>query len=261
MAEEPEKEELAEGTLISHLLELRNRLMRAMIAVIIVLIPCIYWQNTLFTFVSKPIREKLPKGATLIATGVMSPFFTPMKLAMFVSVFIAMPYILYQVWAFVAPGLYKQEKKFAIPLLVSSVFLFYLGVGFAYEFVFPTIFGYFAGATPQGVTWMADITQYLDFAMQMFFGFGLAFEVPIAVVLLVITGIVPLQKLKANRGYVLVGVFVVSAMVTPPDALSQCSMAIPMYLLYEGGLVMAAVMYNMRKKEAARRESDASGVS
>ena len=144
MAEEPEKENLAEGTLISHLLELRNRLMRAMIAVIIVLIPCIYWQNTLFTFVSKPIREKLPKGATLIATGVMSPFFTPMKLAMFVSVFIAMPYILYQVWAFVAPGLYKQEKKFAIPLLASSVFLFYLGVGFAYKFVFPTVFGYFA---------------------------------------------------------------------------------------------------------------------
>src|ERR1700761_9653382 len=205
MAEEPEKEDLAEGTLISHLLELRNRLMRALIVVVIVLVPCIYYQNRLFTFVAKPIREKLPKGATLIATGVMSPFITPLKLAMFVSIFIAMPYILYQVWAFVAPGLYKHEKRFAIPLLASSVVLFYLGVGFAYQIVFPHVFSYFAGTTPEGVTWMADITQYLDFAMQMFFGFGLAFEMPIAVVLLGIPGIVKLEKLKANRGYVLVG--------------------------------------------------------
>jgi sec-independent protein translocase protein TatC len=257
MAEEPRKENLAEGTLISHLLELRNRLMRALLAVIIALVPCVYYQNQLFTFISRPIREKLPKGATLIATGVMSPFITPLKLAMFTAVFIAMPVILYQVWAFVAPGLYKHEKRFAIPLLASSVLLFYLGVGFAYQFVFPTVFGYFAGATPVGVTWMADITQYLDFAMQMFFGFGLAFEVPIAVVLLVITGIVSLEKLKANRAYVVVGVFVVSAMVTPPDALSMCSMAVPMYLLYEGGLIMAAVMSNMRKKELERRESEA----
>lgn len=256
MAEEPEKEDLAEGTLISHLLELRNRLMRALIAVVIVLIPCIYYQNQLFTFVARPIREKLPKGATLIATGVMSPFITPLKLAMFVSVFIAMPYILYQVWAFVAPGLYKHEKRFAIPLLASSVVLFYLGVGFAYQIVFPHVFAYFAGSTPEGVTWMADITSYLDFAMQMFFAFGLAFEVPIAVVLLVITGIVRLEKLKANRGYVLVGVFIVSAMVTPPDALSQCVMAIPMYLLYEGGLIMAAILYNMRQKELARQEGN-----
>jgi sec-independent protein translocase protein TatC len=257
MAEEPRKENLAEGTLISHLLELRNRLMRALLAVIIALVPCVYYQNQLFTFISRPIREKLPKGATLIATGVMSPFITPLKLAMFTAVFIAMPVILYQVWAFVAPGLYKHEKRFAIPLLASSVLLFYLGVGFAYQFVFPTVFGYFAGATPVGVTWMADITQYLDFAMQMFFGFGLAFEVPIAVVLLVITGIVSLEKLKANRAYVVVGVFVVSAMVTPPDALSMCSMAVPMYLLYEGGLIMAAVMSNKRKKELERRESEA----
>jgi sec-independent protein translocase protein TatC len=257
MAEEPRKENLAEGTLISHLLELRNRLMRALIAVIIALIPCVYYQNRLFTIISRPIREKLPKDATLIATGVMSPFITPLKLAMFAAIFIAMPYILYQVWAFVAPGLYKHEKRFAIPLLASSVLLFYLGVGFAYEFVFPTVFGYFAGATPVGATWMPDITQYLDFAMQMFLGFGLAFEVPIAVVLLVITGIVSLEKLKANRSYVVVGVFVVAAMVTPPDALSMCSMAVPMYLLYEGGLIMAAVMSNMRKKELARRESEA----
>ncbi|HTY95047.1 MAG TPA: twin-arginine translocase subunit TatC [Steroidobacteraceae bacterium] len=257
MAEEPEKENLAEGTLISHLLELRNRLMRAMIAVVIVLIPCIYYQNRLFTFVAKPIRDKLPKGATLIATGVMSPFTIPLQLALFTAIFIAMPYVLYQVWSFVAPGLYKHEKRFAIPLLVSSVLLFYLGVGFAYEIVFPHVFSYFANTTPEGVTWMTDIASYLSFAIQIFFAFGLAFETPIAVVLLVLTGIVRIEKLKENRGYVLVGVFVVSAMVTPPDAISQCVMAIPMYLLYEGGLIMAAVLSNMRRKDLERREAGA----
>jgi sec-independent protein translocase protein TatC len=256
MAEEPEKENLAEGTLISHLLELRNRLMRAMIAWVIVLVPAIYYQNTLFTFVARPIREKLPAGATLIATGVMSPFTTPLKLAMFISLFVAMPYVLYQVWAFVAPGLYKHEKRFAIPLLVSSVVLFYLGVGFAFEIVFPHVFSYFANTTPEGVKWMADINSYLDFAMQIFFAFGLAFETPIAVVLLVLTGIVKLEKLKENRGYVLLGVFIVAAMVTPPDAISQCVMAFPMYLLYEGGMVMAAVLSNMRKKDLERREAE-----
>lgn len=254
MAEEPTKENLAEGTLISHLLELRNRLVRALIAVVIVLVPCVYFQNDLFTFIARPIREKLPKGVNLIATGVMSPFITPLKLAMFVSVFIAMPYILYQVWAFVAPGLYKREKRFAIPLLASSVLLFYVGVGFAYQVVFPVVFGAFASYTPTGVTWMADITSYLDFSMQMFFAFGLAFETPVAVVLLVLTGLVKLEKLKANRGYVLVGVFVVSAAVTPPDALSQCIMAVPMYMLYEGGLLMASMMLKMRGKDAETEE-------
>ena len=256
MAEEPPKEDLAEGTLISHLLELRNRLVRAMIAVIIVLVPCIYYQNRIFTFVSEPIREKLPKGVELIAIGVMTPFTVPLQLALLLAIFIAMPYILYQVWAFVAPGLYKHEKRFAIPLLVSSVLLFYLGIAFAYEIVFPHVFSYFASSTPVGVKWQADIASYLSFAMQIFFAFGLAFEVPIAVVLLVITGIVKLEKLKEHRGYVLVGVFVVSAMVTPPDAISQCVMAIPMYLLYEGGVIMAGIMYRMRQKDIARREAE-----
>jgi sec-independent protein translocase protein TatC len=256
MAEEPKKENLAEGTLISHLLELRNRLMRALIAVVILLVPCIYYQNKIFTFVSQPIRDKLPKGVQMIAIGVMSPFTVPLQLALFLSIFLAMPYILYQVWAFVAPGLYKHEKRFAIPLLVSSVVLFYLGIGFAYEVVFPHVFSYFASAAPAGVQWQADIASYLSFAMQIFFAFGLAFEVPIAVVLLVITGIVKIEKLKEHRGYVLVGVFIVSAMVTPPDAISQCVMAVPMYLLYEGGLIMAGIMYRMRQKDIARREAE-----
>jgi sec-independent protein translocase protein TatC len=258
MTEKPNHEDLAQGPLISHLLELRNRLMRAMIAVVIVLIPCVYYQNYIFSFVARPIREELPRGETLIATGVMTPFTVPLQLALFLAIFIAMPYILYQVWSFVAPGLYKHEKRFAIPLLVSSVLLFYLGVAFAYLVVFPHVFAYFAGTTPEGVKWQADIAQYLSFAMQIFFAFGLAFETPVAVVLLVITGIVSLDKLKSNRGYVLVGVFVVSAMVTPPDYISQCVMAIPMYLLYEGGLIMAAILHNMRKKDLARRESEPS---
>ena len=259
MADEEDKEKkenLSEGTLISHLLELRNRLMRAVIAVVIVLLPCVYYAQKIFTFVAAPIRAKLPKGATLIATGVMSPFFVPLKLAMFVAIFIAMPYILYQVWAFVAPGLYKHEKRFAIPLVASSVVLFYVGVGFAYQVVFPVAFAAFASATPAGVTWMADINSYLDFAMRMFFAFGLAFEVPIAVVLLVITGMVKLEKLKSSRAYVLVGVFVLAAAVTPPDALSMSIMAVPMYLLFEGGLILAGVFYNMRKKDLERREKD-----
>ncbi|HEV2702493.1 MAG TPA: twin-arginine translocase subunit TatC [Steroidobacteraceae bacterium] len=251
MAEEPEKENLSEGTLISHLLELRNRLMRAMIAFVIALVPCVFYQNRLFTYVAQPLREKLPKGATLIATGVMSPFTTPLMLAMFAAAFIAMPFILYQVWAFVAPGLYKREKRFAIPLLLSSVVLFYCGVAFAYQLVFPVVFKYFVGTTPEGVTMMTDISQYLKFAVQMFFAFGLAFETPVAVVLLVLTGLVKIEKLRSNRGYVLVGVFIVAAAVTPPDAMSQCIMAVPMYALYEGGLIMASLMSNMRKKDAA----------
>ncbi len=245
----PEGENLAEGTLISHLLELRTRLVKAGIAWIIALIPCAYWSNELFTFVARPIQEKLPKGVTLIATDVMAPFMTPFKLSMFASLFIAMPYVLYQLWSFVAPGLYRHEKRFAVPLLMSSVVLFYLGVGFAYQFVFPVVFTYFVGTTPKGVTMMTDITSYLDFAMRMFIAFGLAFEVPIAVVLLVLTGIVELSTLKKNRAYVVVGVFVVSAMVTPPDALSQCILAFPMYLLYEGGLLMASIMSKSQAKQ------------
>jgi sec-independent protein translocase protein TatC len=257
MAEEPQNENLAEGTLISHLLELRNRLVRAMIAFVIALIPCVFYQNRLFTYVAQPLREKLPKGATLIATGVMSPFTTPLMLAMFAAAFIAMPVILYQVWAFVAPGLYKREKRFAIPLLVSSVLLFYCGVAFAYKVVFPVVYKYFVGTTPEGVTMMTDISQYLKFAVQMFFAFGLAFETPVAVVLLVLTGLVKIEKLRSNRGYVLVGVFIVAAAVTPPDAMSQCIMAIPMYALYEGGLIMASLMSNMRKKDP--EDQDAAG--
>jgi sec-independent protein translocase protein TatC len=254
MSEEPEK--LAEGTLISHLLELRDRLIRAMIGVALVFMPCVFYSNQIFSFVAKPLKEKLPKGASLIATGVMSPFTTPFKLSFYVALIIAMPYVLYQVWAFVAPGLYRHEKRFAIPLLASSILLFYIGMVFAYLFVFPVMFQFFTSSTPMGVAMMTDITSYLDFVVTMFFCFGIAFEVPIAVVLLVIMGIVRLEKLKASRGYVLIGIFIIAALLTPPDPVSQCVMAIPMYLLYEGGLVMARILLRM-KRESEHKEAEA----
>jgi len=237
-----ETEKLAEGTLISHLLELRDRLIRSLIAVVIVFAPCAYYSNEIFSFIAKPLIDKLPKGSTLIATSVMSPFTTPFKLSFFVALFIAMPYILYQLWAFIAPGLYRHEKRFAMPLLISSIFLFYTGVVFAYTFVFPVMFQFFASTTPAGVSMMTDITSYLDFVLTMLFAFGLAFEVPVAVVLLVVTNIVSIEKLQQSRGYVLIGIFVVAAILTPPDAVSQTIMALPMYALYEGGLLMARIL-------------------
>lgn len=240
MSEEPET--LASGTLISHLLELRSRLIHALIAVIVAFIPCAIFKNEIFTAVAQPLLDKLPKGGTLIATGVISPFMTPFKLAFFVAVFLAMPYILFQIWAFVAPGLYRREKRFAVPLMVSSVVLFYAGVAFAYFAVFPVMFAFFASTTPQGVSLMTDITNYMDFVLAMFLAFGAAFEVPVAVVLLVATGLVSAEKMRASRGYVLIGVFAIAAVLTPPDAISQCIMAIPMYLLYEGGLLMARIL-------------------
>jgi len=240
MSEEPET--LASGTLISHLLELRSRLIRALIAVIVVFIPCSIFKNEIFTAVAQPLLDKLPKGGTLIATGVISPFMTPFKLAFFVALFLAMPYILFQIWAFVAPGLYRREKRFAVPLMISSVVLFYSGVAFAYFAVFPVMFAFFASTTPQGVSLMTDIANYMDFVLAMFLAFGAAFEVPVAVVLLVVTGLVSAEKMRASRGYVLIGVFAIAAVLTPPDAISQCIMAIPMYLLYEGGLLMARML-------------------
>jgi sec-independent protein translocase protein TatC len=252
MSAEPEK--LAEGTLISHLLELRDRLIKALMGVGLIFVPCMMYANDIFSYVSQPLQEKLPKGASLIATSVMSPFTTPFKLSFFIAAFIAMPWILYQLWAFVAPGLYRHEKRFAVPLLVSAILLFYVGVLFAYFFVFPVMFSFFASTTPKGVSMMTDINSYLDFVLVMFFAFGAAFEVPVAVVLLVITGIVKLEKLRENRGYVLLGIFIFAAMLTPPDAVSQSILAVPMYLLYEGGLLMARVLQRMKSADVQNKD-------
>ena len=242
--------ELGEGTLLSHLLELRDRLMRAVVAVCIVAVPCLYFANDLFTVVAQPLIDQLPKGTTLIATSVVAPFMTPFKLALFVALFLAMPFVLYQIWAFVAPGLYRHEKRFALPLVLSSIVLFYVGMAFAYFFVLPLMFRFFVATTPAGVTMMTDRSQYLDFVLLLFLAFGVAFEIPVAVVLLVATGLVSIDKLTGNRGYVVLGIFIIAAILTPPDAVSQTMMAVPMYLLYEGGILMARILTRQRRPSA-----------
>lgn len=251
MSDEPEN--LAEGTLISHLLELRHRLLLSMVAIGLAFIPCVLNSNEIFTFIAQPLLAKLPEGSNLIATGVMSPFTTPFKLSFFAALLLAMPYVIYQLWSFVAPGLYRNERRFAVPLLISAIVLFYIGVSFAYYIVFPVMFQFFASTTPQGVSMMTDITQYLDFVLTMFFCFGLAFEIPVAVVLLVVMGLVRIEKLRKSRGYVLIGCFIAAALLTPPDAISQCALAIPMYLLFEGGILMAQVLSRLRSGEATQK--------
>lgn len=243
-----EREDLAEGSLISHLVELRNRLLRAVIAVFVMFIPCAFFSNELFTLVAEPLIEKMPVGTSMIATSLVSPFLTPLKLALFVALFLAMPYVLYQAWAFVAPGLYKHEKRFAMPLLASSIVLFYCGAAFAYFVVFPLMFTFFTTATPAGVQMMTDMANYLDFVLLLFFAFGVAFEIPVATVLLAATGMVSVETMAKNRGYVLLGIFVVAAFLTPPDAISQTMMAVPMYALYEIGIVGSRVLVRQREK-------------
>lgn len=238
---EPE-EQLAEGTLMSHLLELRSRIMKAVVAVIAVFIALTPWMNDVFELVSKPLREALPEGSQMIVTDVAAPFLTPMKTTFFVAVFIAMPVVLFQVWQFVAPGLYKREKRFAIPLMVSSIVLFYTGMAFAYFIVFRVMFGFFASVTPGGVEMTPDISAYLSFVLGIFLAFGLAFEVPIATVMLIWSGLVSVKALKQARPYVFLGAFVVGMLLTPPDVFSQTLLAIPMYCLYEAGLVMARIL-------------------
>jgi sec-independent protein translocase protein TatC len=236
------EDKLAEGTVLSHLVELRDRLLRAMIVTGVLAIPCLFFANDLFTWVMEPLREQLPAGSSVIATSVVAPFMTPFKLALLAAVFLAMPYILYQLWAFVAPGLYRHERRFALPLLVSSILLFYSGAAFAYFIVFPVMFQFFVATTPTNVQMMTDMTQYLDFVVLLFFAFGLAFEIPVATVLLVRTGLVRIEAMRKHRGYVLLGIFIVAAFITPPDAVSQSMMAVPMYVLYEAGIVLARIL-------------------
>lgn len=256
MSQSPsEGESLAEGTLVSHLLELRDRLLRSVIVVLACFVPLAFFQNELFTLVARPLIEKLPAGTSLIATSVISPFMAPLKLSLIVALFIAMPYVLFQVWGFVAPGLYKRERRFALPLLVSSIALFYAGIAFAYYIVFPLMFQFLASTTPEGVKMMTDIANYLDFVLLLFLAFGIAFEMPVAVVLLVTSGLVKIEVLTRNRGYVILGIFVIAAFLTPPDAVSQSFMAVPMYLLYELGIVFARLVQKSRGQSAPITES------
>jgi sec-independent protein translocase protein TatC len=242
-----ERENLAEGTLISHLVELRDRLMRALVCIGVLFIPCAIYANELFTLVATPLIERMPKGTSMIATSLVSPFLAPLKLSLFVALFVAMPYVLYQAWAFVAPGLYKHEKRFAVPLLVSSIMLFYCGVAFAYFVVFPIMFAFFTTSAPTGVQMMTDMQNYLDFVLLLFFAFGVAFEIPIATVLLAFTGMVSVEAMSKHRGYVLLGIFVVAAFLTPPDAISQTAMALPMYALYEIGILGSRFLIKKRQ--------------
>ncbi|GAM63892.1 twin-arginine translocation protein tatC [Vibrio ishigakensis] len=240
--------------LISHLIELRTRLLRSISAVLVIFIGLIYFSNHIYEFVSAPLIDRLPEGATMIATDVASPFFTPLKLTLITSVFIAVPMILYQVWAFVAPGLYKHEKRLVMPLMFSSSLLFYLGVAFAYYVVFPLVFGFFTAISLGGVEFATDISSYLDFVLALFLAFGIAFEVPVAIILLCWTGATDVQSLKAKRPYIVVAAFVIGMLLTPPDIISQTLLAIPMCLLFEVGLFFARFYTKPEEKEETEQE-------
>ncbi|MFL2492417.1 MAG: twin-arginine translocase subunit TatC [Luminiphilus sp.] len=228
--------------LVAHLRELRDRFRNALIAVFVAFLGLFPFANQLYTYVSEPLRSLLPEGSSMIATEVTSPFLTPFKLSLVLAVFVAMPVILAQLWGFIAPGLYKSERRIAIPILTSSVVLFYAGVAFAYYVVFPLLFGFFTTVGPVDISVMTDINRYLDFVLKLFFAFGLAFEVPVAAVILILTGVVTADQLANNRSYVIVGCFVMGMLLTPPDVISQTLLALPMWLLFEIGLVMGRIL-------------------
>ena len=234
----PEEEYHADQPLplIAHLTELRDKLLRSLLAILVVFIGLFSFANEIYAFVSKPLRALLPEGATMIATEVASPFLTPFKLTLVSAVFLAIPYVLYQVWSFIAPGMYKHEKRLAIPLLFSSIVLFYAGAAFAYFIVFPLIFAFFTSVGPEDITIMTDINSYLDFVLKLFFAFGLAFEIPIAAVLMIWAGITTPDELAKKRPYIIVGCFILGMLLTPPDIISQALLAIPMWMLFEVGV-------------------------
>jgi len=244
----------AEQPFVSHLIELRDRLLRMLIAVAVMVLALFPFANKLYLIVATPLMARLPEGNTMIATQVAAPFLTPFKLALVAAVFLAMPYLLYQLWAFVAPGLYRHEKRLAVPLLVSSILLFYLGMLFAYFVVFPLIFAFMVGTTPEGVAMMTDISAYLDFVLALFFAFGVAFEIPIATILLVALGLTTPAALVEKRPYVIVGTFVVGMLLTPPDVISQTLLAVPMWLLFELGILFSRLL--LPNALASREVSD-----
>lgn len=229
----------ASDSFISHLIELRDRLLRMVVGIVVSFLCLFPFANRLYTLLAQPLLQKLPHGGQMIATAVTTPFFVPMKVAMLAAIVISLPFTLYQIWAFVAPGLYQHEKRFAAPLVIASTLLFLIGMAFAYFLVFPVVFGFIAGTAPEGVAVMTDIGNYLDFVITLFLAFGVAFEVPIAVVVLVRLGMVQVVTLKEIRSYVIVGAFVVGAILTPPDIISQFMLAMPLWLLYEAGILAA----------------------
>jgi sec-independent protein translocase protein TatC len=232
----------APETFISHLIELRDRLLRSILAVALVFLCLFPWAGNIYALIAKPMLKALPQGGQMIATEVTTPFFVPMKVTMMAAFVIALPFILYQLWAFVAPGLYANEKRLIGPLIIASTLLFLCGMSFAYFLVFPVVFGFIIGIAPQGVAVMTDIGKYLDFVLTMFVAFGITFEVPVAVVLLVKIGVVSIAQLKQVRPYAIVGAFIIGAIFTPPDVVSQIMLAVPLWLLYELGIVVAGIV-------------------
>lgn len=246
------RDETGASRLVDHLVELRTRLLRGVGGLLLVFVVLLPFANTLYGWLAQPLLDKLPAGGQLIAVEVASPFFAPLKLAFFVAFVVAMPWLLYQAWAFVAPGLYRREQRLALPLLGSSLLLFYVGCAFAFYVVLPAVFAFLASVTPEGVAMMTDINAYLDFVLVVFLAFGLSFELPVALVILVLLGWVTPAQLREARGYAIVGVFVLAAIVTPPDVVSQLLLAIPMVVLYELGIIAAQVL-------VARRRGGSSG--
>lgn len=240
-------------TLFDHLLELRTRLLRCILAVLIVFCSLAYFAQDIYQYMAEPLLATMPNDTQMIATDVASPFFAPFKLTIVISFFIAIPVILYQLWGFIAPGLYKNEKRLIAPLMIGSSLLFYLGICFAYYVVFPVIFAFFSSVAPDGVTIATDITSYLDFILKLFFAFGVAFEIPIAIVLMCWTGITTVKNLKEKRPYIIVGAFVVGMLLTPPDIISQTLLALPMLLLFEIGLIIAS--FYQKKDNAVEPET------
>jgi len=235
-----------EQSLMDHLFELRDRLLRIVLAVLIVFLSLFAFSEEIFSYVADPLLALMPEGTSMIATGVTSPFLVPFKLVLLLSVLLTIPYTLHQIWAFVAPGLYRNEKRMAMPLLVSSVVLFYCGIVFAYFVIFPILFGFFLGIAPEGVAVMTDIGQYLDFVIAIFFAFGLAFEVPVATFLLIAAGATTPDRLAKKRPYIIIGAFVIGMLLTPPDVISQSLLALPMWVLFELGLVMSRLFLKER---------------
>ena len=256
MSETENLEESKAGSLMSHLVELRDRVVRMVLAILVIFLGLFYWANDIYIYLAEPLTRHLPENANMIAIDVASPFLTPFKLVLMLAVFLAMPVILYQIWAFVAPGLYANEKRIAGPLLVSSIILFYAGVAFAYYIVFPLVFGFFTRIGPEIVNISTDIGRYLDFVLALFFGFGLAFEVPIATIILVAIGFTTPKKLAAKRPYIIVGAFIIGMLLTPPDVISQVLLALPMWVLFEAGLIASMIMFKDRDFDADEEDDE-----
>ncbi len=242
-----------EQPLIAHLVELRNRLLRAVLLVLVIFAGLFYFANDLYLILVEPLSVLMPVEGQMIATGVASPFLVPFKLTFVLAVLAAVPFILHQIWAFISPGLYQHEKKFAIPLLLSSIFLFYAGISIAYFVVLPLVFGFFTGIGPEGISFMPDISNILDFSLKIFFAVGIAFEIPVATFLMVLSGMTTVESLSGKRPYIFLGCFVVGMLVTPPDVISQTILALPMYLLFEAGVLASRLI---RTQEAEASEAD-----